>query len=107
MKLPKRNTGYKYSIKDNHGTTASQVICYDYNIDGFDWILMADVETNPAHRGKGLATDLINKAYKDASKKIKGCIYLLRIVTKMRSIFIRNLILKPLNPTGLMMEITT
>lgn len=66
------DTGYKYSLKDGNGKIASQVVCYDYNMRNFDWVLMADVETNPAHRGKGLATDLINKAYKDISKKNKG-----------------------------------
>lgn len=54
-----------YTIKDSKGTILSEVKTYNFDIDNFDWTLMADVTTQPEHRGRGLATKLINKAYND------------------------------------------
>lgn len=73
----KRSGGFEedsYRIKDDSGNVISEIKTYDYNIDGFDWILLADVVTSPSHRKQGLATRLIEKAYDDIkeNKKEKG-----------------------------------
>lgn len=60
--------GNSYTIKDSNGSIMSEVKIYDFKIDNFDWLLMADVTTQSEHRGRGLATRLINKAYNDLDK---------------------------------------
>lgn len=57
-----------YNIKDSNGSILSELNVYDFNIKNFDWSLLADVVTQSDHRGKGLATRLINKAYGDINK---------------------------------------
>lgn len=65
-----------YRIKDEKGNTASELTIYDFDIKGFDWLLMADVETSEEYRGRGLATKLIKQVENDISNNKKG-IYLL------------------------------
>lgn len=55
----------EYSITDQSGNSISEIKTFDYNMKNFDWVLIADVETSPEHRGKGYASKLINEAYKD------------------------------------------
>lgn len=64
--------GYSYNIKDENQNIISEIKLYDYSSPGFNWVLMADVDTDQKHRGKGLATSLINKAYSDIKKEGKG-----------------------------------
>ena len=64
--------GTLYSISSDKNTVMSELKTYDYKIDGFDWVLMADIQTEQNYRKRGLATQLINKAYEDISKSGKG-----------------------------------
>lgn len=65
-------SGNTYSIKDKNGNILSKLNFYDYKIKGFDWVLMANLDTKRGHRGKGMATSLLNELYDDVSKQNKG-----------------------------------
>lgn len=67
-----------YTIKDSKNNTVSKASYYDYSNEDFDWILIANVETIPEYRGKGLATKLMNRIEADLQRQFpdKG-IYLL------------------------------
>lgn len=65
-------TDKSYMIKTKNGDIVSKLNFYEYKINNFDWILMADLDTEPKHRRKGLASKLINELYSDVSKKKKG-----------------------------------
>lgn len=67
-----------YTIKDSKGNIVSKASYYDYSNEDFDWILIANVETIPEYRGKGLATKLMNRIETDLQRQFpdKG-IYLL------------------------------
>lgn len=64
----------KYIIKNKKGQTISKLNFYEYKLKNksFDWSLIANVETNPDYRKRGLASKLINSLYKDMDKKNKG-----------------------------------
>ena len=79
-----------YIIKNNNGTTISKLNYYDYNIKNFDWILVANLETLPKYRGKGLATRLINELYKDITKTTNKGIYLFVRVNNINAISLYN-----------------
>lgn len=61
-----------YSFKNKKGVIVSKLNYYDYKIENFDWILLANIETKPAYRGKGLATKLIDEICTDINKKYKN-----------------------------------
>ena len=61
----------KYSLIVD-GKEASHISYYDYNIENFDWILVANVETKKQYRRHGYAEILINELYKDISTKFHG-----------------------------------
>lgn len=65
-------TAHAYKFKNKKGTVVSKLNFYDYKIKDFDWVLIANVETKQSHRGKGLASKLINELYADISKNNKG-----------------------------------
>lgn len=65
-------TKNKYVIKNDKGDVISKLGYYRYNVKNFDWILIADVETKPEYRGKGLASKLINTLYSDITKEDPG-----------------------------------
>lgn len=69
VKKVKKNGYSEYSIKDKNGKKISSLNTYDFGIDGFDWTLIADVETSTEHRGKGYATKLIDNLTKDVLKE--------------------------------------
>lgn len=71
-KISMSNGGTHYSIRDHSGKIISELRLYDFSMKDFDWDLIADVETDPSYRGRGLATSVINLAYKDTKKKNKG-----------------------------------
>ena len=82
-----------YMIKDKNGKIVSKLNYYDYKLKNFDWVLIANLDTKPAHRGKGLATSLINELYKDISNESKKGLYLsvkpnnrnaIRLYTKLK-----------------------
>lgn len=60
----------KYSLIID-GKEASHISYYDYNIENFDWILIANVETKRQYRRHGYAEILINELYKDISTESK------------------------------------
>lgn len=62
------NNGNKYFIKNDAEMIISEAKTYDWNIPGFDWILIADVETLPSQRGKGYASSIIDKIEFDIDK---------------------------------------
>lgn len=74
MKLVKSKNTYRYMIGTNVVATVSY---YDYSSDNFDWILIADVDTNKEYRRQGLATKLINQVYDDHAKNSKKGIYVM------------------------------
>lgn len=55
-------------MKDSENQTMSELTIYDFGIENFDWLLIADVDTAPEHRRKGLASSLVNQAYLDVDK---------------------------------------
>lgn len=59
----------RYTIQNKAGQTVSELTCYDYNIEGFDWILIADIMTKYKFRKRGLATRLINQAHEDIVRR--------------------------------------
>lgn len=65
-----------YTIKDEKGKTVSEAKLYDFDIPGFNFLLLADVETSKKHRSQGMATSIVNKACDDAKNQGKG-VYLL------------------------------
>lgn len=65
-----------YMIKDKNGRVMSKLNYYDYKIKGFDWVLMANLDTKPEHRGKGLATKLLNNLCDDVSKNTSKGVYM-------------------------------
>lgn len=64
--------GKRYSIKNTRGGVVSEAKIYDYKIPGFDWVLMADVDTLPSQRRKGYASKIIDKIYDDVRNDGKG-----------------------------------
>ena len=70
-----------YAIIDSYNQILSELKYYDFNLDNFDWILVADVETDPYHRNKGLATRIMNELYNDITTKYpnKGLYLFVRI----------------------------
>lgn len=67
--IPKINkTKDQYYIKNNNKIIAS-INFYDYEIDNFDWILIANVETDAMYRNRGFATLLISTLYNDIKYK--------------------------------------
>lgn len=69
-KIEKRK--HDYRIKNKEGKIISKISYYDYNIKDFDWILVANVETDPKYRRQGLAKMLITELYKDIKPTKKG-----------------------------------
>ena len=67
--MKKTSKGYKYV--DEKGKTASKLNYYDYKIKGFDYVLIANVETELEYRRKGLAGSLVAAAYEDLVSKDK------------------------------------
>lgn len=62
-------TTTKYAVKDADGNTVSKANVYDFKIDGFNWNLIADVETKSQYRGQGLASNILKNAIKDSKGK--------------------------------------
>lgn len=58
-----------YMIKNEKGEVISKIRFFDYNMNNFDWVLIADVDTNPQYRKIGLASKLLNEIYKDVRKE--------------------------------------
>ena len=58
-----------YSFTDQNGKTISKLKFYDYKLKNFDWVLIADVETDPEYRGQGLASKLLNTIYSDITSR--------------------------------------
>lgn len=65
-----------YTIKNANNEIISKLNYYDYKIKNFDWVLLANLETEPEYRGNGLATKLINALYNDITKNTNKGIYL-------------------------------
>lgn len=61
-----------YVIKDSNGIMMSKLGYFDYSRKGFDWILIANVETKPEYRGMGLASKLIDQFCTDSKTKFAG-----------------------------------
>lgn len=101
--LPIIKTDSTYMIKNNNGVIISKLNYYDYNIKNFDWILIANLETNPKYRGNGLATKLINELYKDITTTTHKGLYLfvkdnnttaIKLYTKLKFEVIKKYTLK-------------
>ena len=58
------NDGAQYDYLDNSKLVATASI-FDYRNKDFDWILIADVFTDPEYRKTGLASSLVDKIYRD------------------------------------------
>lgn len=71
-----KDGGVQYFITNEAGDVVSSLMCYDYNMDEFKWDLLADIDTVPEYRGRGLATKLISDAYRDATSTHKDGVYL-------------------------------
>ena len=61
----------KYSLIIN-GKEVSHISYYDYDIENFDWILIANVETKKQYKRHGYAEILIGELYKDISTESKN-----------------------------------
>lgn len=92
-----------YMIKNDKGTIISKLSYYEYKVKNFDWILMANLGTNPEYRGRGLATKLINELYSDITKNTNKGLYLfvksdnrtaIRLYTKLNFKKVKNYTLK-------------
>ena len=88
-----------YMIKNDKGTIISKLNYYEYKVKNFDWILMADLDTKPDYRGKGLATKLINELYNDITKNTNKGLYMfvksdnrtaIRLYTKLNFKKVKN-----------------
>ena len=88
-----------YMIKNDKGTIISKLNYYEYKVKNFDWILMADLDTKPDYRGRGLATKLINELYSDITKNTNKGLYLfvksdnrtaIRLYTKLNFKKVKN-----------------
>lgn len=66
----------QYAIKDEKGNIISKLKFYDYKIKNFDWVLVSDVDTKKEYRGQGLATNLLNRLYKDVSNSSGKGLYM-------------------------------
>lgn len=96
-------SSHQYQIRDKKGRVLSKLSYWDYNIDGFDWVLVADVDTRPSHQGKGLGTKLMQEVYSDVTRKEpdKG-IYVFARQDNNRAIgFYKNLGYKTVKPYSL------
>jgi len=69
-KLKQYDNTYLFQNKD--GMTISSLKIHDYSRENFDWILVSDVETHPAYRGQGLATNLMGVMHSDVKKRFPG-----------------------------------
>ena len=92
-----------YMIKNDKGTIISKLSYYEYKVKNFDWILIANLATNPEYRGRGLATKLINELYSDITKNTNKGLYLfvksdnrtaIRLYTKLNFKKVKNYTLK-------------
>lgn len=70
--LPITKNDKSYIIMNKKGSIISKLDYYDYKIENFDWVLLANIQTNKKYRGQGLATRIINKACNDILKPNKG-----------------------------------
>lgn len=77
MGLEIEKTKASYMIKENNNVI-SKLNYYDYKIKKFDWILIANLETNNSCRRKGLASKLIDELYNDIPRN-KGLYLFVRI----------------------------
>ena len=82
-------TKNSYSIKDN-GKTVSKLNYYNYNIKNFDWILVANLDTDPEYRRQGLATKLLNTLCEDMSKNKNKGVYMAVDVNNSNAIKLYN-----------------
>ena len=76
-----KNQKKKYSLIIDE-KEVSHISYYDYNIENFDWILVANVETKKQYRRHGYAEILINELYKDISTEFneeKGLYLLVKV----------------------------
>lgn len=64
LSIKQRSNGEVYQYIDNSKVIA-RASAYDYRSDNFDWILIADVETDPDYRHQGLASSLVDEIYKN------------------------------------------
>ena len=72
--LHKTENSYYFTNRDN--TIVSTISYFDYDMGGFDWILLADVETIQEYRNRGLASSLINRLYSDITETTDKGLYL-------------------------------
>ena len=61
-------TKESYVIKSKNGTIISKLNYYNYQIEKFDWILIANLETSKSYRRKGFASRILNELYSDTPK---------------------------------------
>lgn len=61
---------------------ASTASIYDYHDDGFDWVLVANVDTKKPYMRLGYGTQIMNAAYEYIQKKYHGKIGLYLIVNE-------------------------
>ena len=61
-------TKESYVIKSKNGTIISKLNYYDYQIEKFDWILIANLETSKEYRRKGFASTILNELYSDTPR---------------------------------------
>lgn len=62
LKIKTLDDGAEYDYIDKDKVVASASM-YDYRGKDFDWVLIADVFTDPEYRKNGLASSLIDKIY--------------------------------------------
>ena len=74
----------RYYILSNDNIIISSISFYDYNIENFDWILLANINTNKKYRNMGFASLLINTLYDDI-KNYKG-LYLLVDIKNLNAV---------------------
>ena len=71
-------TKESYVIKSKNGTIISKLNYYNYQIEKFDWILIANLETSKEYRRKGFASTILNELYNDIPRN-KGLYLFVRI----------------------------
>ena len=85
-------TGNRYTLENRDGKIAAEAQLFDYSQKGFDWMLLANVETKPEYRRQGFASRLINKICQDVYKESDGAkgVYLLVKTNNMNAINLYN-----------------
>ena len=66
-----KNWYTRFVIKDDNKIVSSAKV-FDYHREGFDWVLITDVDTKKPYMRLGYGTQVMNAAYNYVQKKFDG-----------------------------------